>query len=115
MEELIPIQQWYGQRLPYLATQRGCVNVTIGSSISMDINSSEDGLLIKRGSAEANTIKDVINSKIHGQANNSPTKPSSPGPAANIISNKETSYPKPAATTTPNKEPISLAIPSHMV
>ena len=92
--------------------RKGCVYVTTGSSISMDGDSPEDGLLIKLGSVEANTIKDAIDSKLHEQANDGPIRPSSPGPAANTTSNKGTSSPESVANATSNKEPISLATPS---
>ena len=78
----------------------------------MDDDSPEDGLLIYRGSAGANRIKNAIDSKLHEQANDGPTTPTSPVPAANSTSNKETSYLEPAVNNTPDKEPISLATPS---
>ena len=90
----------------------GCVHVTAGSSISMDGDSPEDGLIIKWGSVEANTIKEAIDSKLQKQTNDGPDKPFSLGTAANITSKKETASPAPVANTTRDKEPMSLATPS---
>ena len=78
----------------------------------MDCDSTEDDLMVKQGLADANRIKDAIDSKLHEQANDGPAKPSSPGPAASGTYNKETSSPQPAANTNYDKKPITLATPS---
>ena len=79
----------------------GCVHVTAGSSTYMDDDTPRDSILIKQGSPEASTIRDVTDSKLCTQvnklrerANNSPTKSVSPGPVA---------------STTLEREPILLA------